>query len=137
MKTTPFLLILVLVVGCNRDDARLQGTWRSNRDASVAAAFKQDPHWVSATPAEIERFTNLFGHMIVTYSNNIGTSVSDGKVTTIHYSVVRRGSDYVVIRPDNWPYDTRISFVDGDTGYWVHSSPDGTGSQERYDKFQK
>ena len=50
MRFTPFIFVLALVAGCSRDDARLQGTWRSNRNATVAAAFQRDPRWTNAAP---------------------------------------------------------------------------------------
>ena len=68
MRFTLFIFVVALVAGCARDDARLQGTWRSNREATVAAAFQRDPRWTNAAPEKVERFGDMFGHMTITYS---------------------------------------------------------------------
>ena len=52
----------------------LQGTWRSNREATVAAAFHHDPRWTNAPPKKVARFREMFGDMTVTYYNGIATS---------------------------------------------------------------
>lgn len=139
MRFTTLLFIVALLAGCatHRDDARLQGTWHSDRAATVAAAFKRDPRWANAPPEKVQRFGEIFGNMTLTYSNGIATSNFHGEKETFHYRVVKRGADYIVIRndaPAEAGQDIRIRFVDGNTAYWV-TSPFGFGIEERFDKL--
>src|ERR1035437_3737685 len=100
MRFIPFIFVLALVGGCARDDARLQGTWRSNQDATVAAAFQHDPQWTNAPPEKVERFRDMFGRMTVTYAKGTTTSDYRGEVHTFPYRVLASGSNYVVIRSE-------------------------------------
>ena len=84
----------------NSDDARLHGTWCSNRDATVAEVFRSDPKWTNAPPEKQARFRAIFGHMTVTFSNNVVTTHYQDNVDSFGYRVVRRGSDYLVIHYD-------------------------------------
>jgi hypothetical protein len=133
MKFAPFILVLGLIATSDTDDTRLNGTWHSNRDETVADAFKRDPRWTNASPAKIAGFRDLFGHMTITYSNGIGTSLYDGKESTWHYRVVERGNDFVVIRSDAWG-EKRIRFVNGDQGYWIDAGFPARGLQEKFDR---
>ena len=140
MRFTPFIFILALVAGCSRDDARLQGTWRSNRDATVAAAFQRDPRWTNAAPEKVERFRDMFGHMTITYSKGTMTSVYRGEAGSFPYRVLESGSNFVVIHSDaplDKDRDIRIRFVDGDSGYWIDTGPLGNGLEERFDRVKK
>ncbi len=139
MKHLLFVFIVGLLIGCatDRDDPRLQGTWQSNRDATVAAAFQRDPRWTNATPEHVARFRDVFGHMTITYSNRVETSNYRGEVQSFRYRVVGQGPDYVVIRsgaPMEEGRDIRIRFVDNNSGYWIDTGPLGFGNQERFDR---
>ena len=139
MRFTPFIFLLMLV-GCAHEDQRLHGTWHSNRDATVAAAFQRDPRWTNAPPERVDRFRDIFGHMNITYSNGVQTADYKGEVESFRYRVVDRGTDYVVIRSDTTMdkgRDIRIRFVDGNKGYWIDTGPLGGGMEERFDRVQK
>jgi len=138
MRLAPLILVLALIAGCAHDDARLHGTWHSNQNATVAVAFQRDPHWTNAPPEKIERFKDMFGHMTVTYSNGVATSDYRGEVGSFRYRVIEQGTNYVIIHcdtPINWG-NSRITFVDGGTSYWIDTGPLGFGLQERFDKVQ-
>ena len=142
MKRTFVFFIAALLVGCasHRDDLRLQGTWHSNRDATVAEAFRRDPRWTNAAPERVERFRDIFGHMTITYSNGVQTADYRGEVESFRYRVVNRGPDYVVIRSDGTMdkgRDIRIRFVDDGSGYWIDTGPLGFGLQERFDRVTR
>lgn len=140
MRFEPFILLLALVAGCTRDDSRLQGAWRSNRDATVAAAFQRDPRWTNATPEKVERFRDMFGHTTITYSKGTMTIDYRGEVGSFPYRVLKRGSNFVVIRSDaplDKDRDIRIRFVDGDSAYWIDTGPLGFGLEERFDRVKK
>jgi thiol-disulfide isomerase/thioredoxin len=116
------------------DDARLQGTWKQNRDATVAAAFQKNPSWTNKPPEQIERFKNLFGHSGVTYLNGIETITTSETYESFHYRVVERGTNYVIIRNDD-PMekgrDIRIHFVDEGRGFGI---PNTSGYEVRFDR---
>lgn len=137
MKLSPLIFVLGFLAGCATDDTRLHGTWRSNREATVTAAFQRDPRWTNAPPEKVERFRDMFGHMTLTYSNGMVTSSFHGKVDSFSYRVVERGSDFLVMRTDTLmdkDRDIRVRFVDGGSGYWVDTGPLGFGLQERFDR---
>jgi hypothetical protein len=118
------VFVLLACFGCSRYDARLNGTWRSNREESVAAAFKRDPRWTNATPEKVERFRDIFGHMTVTYSKNLVTSNYKGEESILKYRLIEKGKDYVVIQTTGTGFGdglTRIRFVDQGRGIWVES----------------
>jgi hypothetical protein len=139
MRFAPFILTLLVFVGCASDDARLHGTWRSNRDATVAAAFKRDPRWTNAPPQKVERFRDMFGHLSITYSNCVGTAHNRDEAYSFRYHVVRRGPNYLVMRDDapmDIGRDIRIRFEDGGASYWIDTGPLGFGLEERFDEIQ-
>jgi hypothetical protein len=138
MRFAPFILVLLLVAGCAHDDARLQGTWHSNRDATVAAAFERDQRWTNAPPDKVARFKDLFGYMTVTYSNGVATSEYRGEVGLFRYKVIESGTNYVIVDFDTpiKQRETRITFVKGDASYWLDTGPLGSGLQERFDRVQ-
>lgn len=136
MRFIPLILVLVLVAGCASDDSRLQGTWRSNRKATVAVAFQRDARWQKATPEQVQGFRDLFGHMTVTYSNRVSTIIFKNETNACHYRVIERGANYVVIRTDSPlqpKQEARLQFIEGDAAYWIHSP---FGLDERFDKVE-
>src|SRR4051794_40089639 len=68
-STSTRFLALFLIVGflggCATDDPRLQGAWRSNRDATVATTFQRDPRWTNAPPEKVQRFKDMFGRLTI------------------------------------------------------------------------
>jgi len=137
MRFSLLILSVWLVAGCSKDDARLQGTWRSNREATVAAAFERDPRWTNATPEKVERFRDMFGQMTLTYAKGVVTSSYRSEVGSFRYRVVERGTNFVVIRTDGGLDEGRnikMRFVDGDKAYWIDSGPLSEGLQERFDR---
>jgi len=151
MRFLTSIFILVLLAGCAHDDVRLQGTWHSDRDATVAAAFQRDPRWKNVPPNRLARFKDMFGLLTVTYSKGIiyvddpitfknGNMVVDNRsqVRSQPYRVVKAGPDYVVIRCDDIMdkgRDIRIRFVDGNAGYWIDTGPLGHGLEEKFDRI--
>jgi len=83
----------------------------------------------------VGRFKDIFGHMVVTYSNGVATSDFRGHVGSFRYRVVKVGPDYDIVRFES-PLDkgrgVKIRFVDGDNAYWVETLL--FGIDERFDK---
>ena len=137
MKPVALFLSLVVCAGCSSDDVRLHGTWRSNREATVAEIFRADAHWATASPEKRAKLADLFGNLSVTFSNRVITTLINGKVDLIGYRVVSRGSDYEVIHFDEGldaGADIRIRFVDGGSAYWIGGGVIMLGMQERFDR---
>jgi len=151
MRFPPLIFVLALFAGCARDDVRLQGTWHSDREATVTAAFQRDPWWKNVPPHRLALFRDMFGHLTITYSKGImyvylpvtlknGTIQADNRsqVRSQPYRVVKKGPDYVVIRCDDIMdkgRDIRIRFVDGNAGYWIDMGPLGHGLEEKFDRI--
>ena len=123
MKYELIVAICSLLTGCVvRYDARLNGTWHSNREATVAEAVRRDPRWLQAPPEKFERFSDIFGHMTVTYSNDVITSNFKDQLDIGHYRVVECGEDFVVIRIREGirrDENIRIDFTDNRESYWI------------------
>lgn len=145
------LMFTGFLMGCSDDDPRLQGAWKSNREETVAAIFREDPRWAKATPERRKQFGGIFGNMTVTYSNQvatmgtpaltIGTTALPASTNTMHYKVVEKGENHVVIQPVAEPGDTmasegrrRIQFVDGGSGYWLDLGDLMPGQKEKFDR---
>jgi hypothetical protein len=158
MRLGTITIMAGLLRGCSRqDDPRLQGTWKSNREETVAAVFKSEPQWADATTERKERFSQLFGNLTVTYSNQVATTVST--LTTIgstqvspstnsfRYKVVERGTNFVVIKTDD-EFKTedelsqiftkggvrRIEFVEDGAAYWAEMGFLMPGQKEKFDR---
>lgn len=136
-------LFLLLSLGCTKHNEahnRLNGTWKSNRDATVALAFEKDPRWTNATPEKVERFKNIFGNMTITYSNGIAFSKFQGTESTFNYKFAEIGSNYLVIHVKGGlmgDQDSKLTFAEGGRSYWVNSkSPIGSHISERFDRVE-
>lgn len=130
-------LALLIFTSCStRDDARLNGTWVSNREASLAASMERNPRLTNASPARIIELGSLFGHQSVTYSNGVGISHLYGVDETYHYRVIEKGRDYVVLRASETPgesHEIRLRFEKEAKSYWVRTQ---YGPSERFDKVE-
>jgi hypothetical protein len=89
-------LFLVTLIACksSRQEPRLQGTWRSNKDETVSV-WRRD----GVIPAKvIDRFAGeVLGKMSVTYSGHRVTSTTGCDWTEVsEYRVVESGDDFVV-----------------------------------------
>jgi hypothetical protein len=134
MKSLLLVCLLALSAGCATDDARLHGTWRSNRGATVAAALRQNPSLTNLPPDQLAQFSAVFGQLTMTYARGVVTQGFLGKTNVWPYKVVEKGADFVVIRsPMKGVADARIRFVEQGKAYWVG----GVGEyDERFDKIE-
>lgn len=128
MRFILLLFLFALLTGCatRRDDARLQGAWVVNREATAAVSSNVPPaQWVTYSHGKemVEGDQAQYGHWNVSF----------------HYHVVERGSNYVVLRttaPADKKRKIHIRFVDADSGYWTDYGPLGYGVQEKFERFR-
>ncbi len=140
MRCAWILAWSVFLAGCAKYDPRLHGTWQSNRDETVAAAFQRDSRWTNAPPEKVVRFKDMFGHMTVAYFKDRIRAQDREKQWTMRYRIVEQGEDYVVIRTRGGGLkdglQMRIRFVDAGNGYWMDSGK-LLGSETPEEKFDK
>ncbi len=85
-KTTPQPLAADL-------SARLQGTWRSDKAASIEEMNRSN----SVTAQQKGTLSSLFGKLVVTYTPGTFTTEFNGERTTLPYQAVGAGNDFVEI----------------------------------------
>jgi hypothetical protein len=134
MKYSLLIVLLAMLAGCASDDARLHGTWQSNREATVAAALLQNPSLTNLPPDRVEKFGGVYGQMTMTYSHGMVTQCFRGTTNVWPYKVVEKGADFVVVRsPMQGVPDAKMRFVESGKAYWV----DGIGVyEERFDRVE-
>ncbi len=131
---TSILLALSLVGGCRQGEPRLEGTWRSNREATIE-------RWKSEAILS-ERFISgaegLLGKVTVTYRGGIA-EITDGSWREKgKYKVLASDSNSVVIQSFSnvFEKDVRctISFVKD--GFWVSHDDILAGYVEKFDRIE-
>jgi hypothetical protein len=113
--------LLVLVIWNARKDQlrepRLEGTWRSDAEATISEWHKNRP-----LNENQEKLSNkTFGKMRITYKGHNYTRELDGAVTPGPFRVLKRGKKLVVIKAGGLLFKNqvfKIRFQDDDT-YWV------------------
>jgi len=138
MKLTLRILVclsLIALIACRsaRPDARLQGTWRSNKDETVSA-WRRD----AVLPVKfIDGFeSKVLGKMSVTYSGRRVTSTTGSDWTEVsEYRVVDSGDDFVVVEQFSEVYKRtlrwKVRFVED--GYWISNDEILKGYTEKFD----
>ena len=136
MKRIIIIFLAIFLLGCApKYDPRLIGTWQSNRADTVAEAFKRDPAWHEAAPERIQRFRQMFGHMVVTYTKNSAVIEYKEEKCELNYTVIEKGEGFVVIKTIGGlddQQDLRLSFSEDLSSYWIDS---GWGVREKFDKI--
>jgi hypothetical protein len=133
--------LVAFAVGCSTTDPvltdhRLIGTWRSDREKTMANLFQRDPSWTNATPENLQKLRSVFGQMTITYGKGTIVAHYGAREQQLGYTVVERGPDYVVIQIKGGVEDgqqERLRFVDGDKAYWIQSLQ-AANIEERFDK---
>ena len=129
---------LVGLIGCRspRQEARLQGTWHSNKDETVSAWRRE-----GVLPSKvIDRFEQeVLGKMTVTYSERRVTSRSGDWTEVSEYRVVESGDDFVVFDQYSDVYKRvlrwKVRFVED--GYWIYNDEILKGYTEKFDRVRK
>ncbi len=137
MSKNFIILITVFLLGCAHSyDSRLNGTWQSNQEETVAEAFRRAPGWKKAPYERVKKFKEMFGHMVITYSNDKVVMNCQEDTCTFNYRIIERGKNFVVIRSVGGlddDQDLRIEFTEGLSGYWIDA---GWDFPEKFDKVK-
>ncbi len=116
-------MLIPLLVGCSEYDERLEGTWKSNKEATVSRFKKESPIAKTASKEKLDKFYDLFGKMVITCKRNSIVSVFDGKKDYGEYRIIEKGSNYVIIssyvKTLKKEYKYKITFVED--GFWIQS----------------
>ena len=128
-------LCLVTLIACRsaRQEPRLQGTWRSNKNETVSV-WRRDGVLAAKF---IDRFEQeVLGKMSVTYSGRRVTSTTGSDWTEVsEYRVVEFGDDFVVFDQFSDVYKRtlrwKIRFVKD--GYWISNDEILKGYTEKFD----
>ena len=128
------LCLVTLIACCSaRDEPRLQGTWRSNKEETVSA-WRRD----AVIPAKvIDRFeSEVLGKMRVTYSGRRVTSTTGSDWTEVSkYRIVETGDDFVGFDQFSDVYKRKlrwkVRFVKN--GYWISNDEILKGYTEKFD----
>ncbi len=130
------LAVAIIILGaCAREDGdrRLDGTWRSNQEATISNALA-NPKWDAEGEKRIEAIRPMFGRLTVTYEGSKASSDYDGSIDAYCYRVLARGDDWVevesTIRGKRGHH--RLQFVEGQKSYWVDTD---LGFPERFDRL--
>jgi hypothetical protein len=141
----PILVLLcVLVVGCQRDDRRLYGSWRSDAEQSMA----WNRTYVKLTEKQVSGLSQMFGHMTVTYLGNgkgqvvmepytltVGTNVHhmSGFTNAAAYKVLCRTDDSVTLKTTSGIMSDHVATVhfDGADMYWLLLNEDDPARSAR------
>ncbi|MBA4146920.1 MAG: hypothetical protein H0X66_02310 [Verrucomicrobia bacterium] len=116
-RALALILMLFLTACSDVGDTRLDGTWASDREATVAygRSLSPDMDW--------GKYSQIFGHLRVTYDANTMTTDFQGHVERRPLRLVRRDKDSVTAKVwddlDEKERLVTIHFVDADT-YWIY-----------------
>ena len=122
MKQIILIFICILLSGCAaRYDERLLGSWRSDREGTVADFDRRFPDRFEGKPEKKEKFAKIFGNMTHTFTLNDLTVKYCDSVFTVRYKVLKIENDYVLIKTHgDDSEEIRIRFTDNFNSYWVN-----------------
>jgi len=116
-------------------EARLEGSWRSNKDETVAR-WKQER---VLSPVVIENFEkNVLGKMTMTYGEGKVTATLGNWKEVQPYEIVESGKDYVILEQFSILFESnlrlKLQFANG--GYWVFNDAIAEGYVEKFDRLK-
>ena len=128
-------LCLLTLVACrsSRTEPRLQGTWRSNKEETVAR-WRHEGVFPEKGIAQFEN--EILGKMIVTCSGKHYCETTDDKTIVGTYRVVESGEDFVVIEGYSkvWKRYLRTTMRFVPNGYWLENDQIIKGYSEKFDR---
>ncbi len=128
-------LCLLTLVACrpSRTERRLQGTWRSNKEETVAR-WRREGLFPEKGIAQFEN--EILGKMTVTYSGRKYCERTDDKTIEGTCWVVESGEDFVVIEGYSKVWKRHMSptirFVPN--GFWLENDQGIKGYSEKFDR---
>lgn len=134
--TAILAVVLAMWFRSSRTDPRLEGTWRSNKEETVAR-WRQE----GIIPANIiEGFEKqLLGKIIATYSGRTLTNKStfDDWIETTEFRIIESGEDYVIgesfTKVHNRVLRWKVRFVEN--GFWISNDELLEGYTEKFDRI--
>ncbi len=134
MKQILLISIILLFSGCTaRYDERLLGSWKSDREGTVAEFVRRFPDRFEGKPEKKEKFSKIFGHQTHTFTPNDVTVEFPDSAYTIRYKVLEIGNDYVLIETyGEYGDEIKIKFTDNFNSFWLNED---SSFLEKYTKI--
>ena len=123
MKIYTFIIICLLVSGCAaKYDKRLIGTWQSNPDRTMQEFIKREPSRATISPERMKKISDIFGHMVHSYTKDTLITTYKGEKFTARYEVIEIGENYTVIKAffSNDIEDYKVRFEEDLNSFWVN-----------------
>jgi hypothetical protein len=126
MKHIAIIMLCIFLSGCaSQYDKRLLGSWRSDREGTVAEFNRRFPDRFKGKPEKKEKFAKIFGKMNHTFTPKELTVKYDDCVFTVDYKVLKIEKDNVLIKTlGEDGEEIKIRFVDNFNSYWVNEGSD-------------
>ena len=116
-----------------RRDQRLQGTWRSNKEETLAR-WKEE---ATFPPSSIARLEPLLGNTTVVFAGGKVTTTAEHWTEVSRCRLVKSGKDYVVVEQFSKVHNRHLRFVVFfvDDGFWSASDDIIKGYIEKFDRI--
>jgi hypothetical protein len=126
MRNFNIVIICLFLCGCaTQYDERLLGSWRSDREGTIAEYTRRFPIRFEGNTETKEKFKQIFGNLIHTFTLNDLTVEYEDNVFTVGYKVLKLEKDYVLIKTYGEDgEEIKIRFVDDLNSYWVNEDSD-------------
>jgi hypothetical protein len=143
MKLSFIAIVAVTVfAGCTSQDARLEGTWKSNRALTMATIENLRPRSQPLTPSTRTTLSGLFGRLTVSYNRGVvvcNMPSIDGRPdirTSYPYRIVAADADslvYIARESSAQKPELNHIYFDGPNRYWIYLHQ--TGIKECFDRI--
>jgi hypothetical protein len=126
MKQILITMFCIFISGCaTLYDERLLGSWRSDREGTVAEYNRRFPKRFEGKPEKKEKFERIFGNLTHTFTRKDLSVEYEDSVFTVGYKVLKLEKDYVLIKTYGEDgEEIKIRFVDNLNSYWVNEDSD-------------
>jgi hypothetical protein len=126
MKQILIIVTCIILSGCAAHyDERLLGSWKSDREGTVAEFDRRFPGRFKGKPEKKERFSKIFGDLTHTFTPHEMTVEYDDCVSTARYKILKIEGDSVLIKIyGDFKDKLKIRFSDNHNSYWVNEETD-------------
>lgn len=125
-KQILLVAFFIFLSGCaTQHDERLLGSWRSDKEGTVAEYDRRFPKRFEGKPEIKIKFSRIFGNMTHTFSLKNLTVLYEDNAFTVGYKVLKIDTDSVLIKTFGEDgEEIKIRFVDNLNSYWVNEDSD-------------